>query len=137
MAGCVRIVLQARTSSSRLPAKSLLPVGGLPLAVLCARRLANTGREVILATSSDCSDDLLAAVAEEHGIKVFRGSLEDVLARFVACTADLADEDLIVRATADNALPDGVFVDQLIALFEAQPLPYLGTSSPADGLPYG
>ena len=58
----VRIVLQARTSSHRLPAKSLLPVAGVPLAVLCAHRLGSTGREVVLATSTERSDDLLAAL---------------------------------------------------------------------------
>ena len=103
----VRIVLQARTTSTRLPAKVLLPVGGMPLAILCARRLGSSGREVVLATSDTPSDDVLASIAEANAIRVHRGSLDDVLTRFLDCTADLADEDLIVRATADNAVPDG------------------------------
>jgi spore coat polysaccharide biosynthesis protein SpsF (cytidylyltransferase family)/aryl-alcohol dehydrogenase-like predicted oxidoreductase len=133
----VRIVLQARTSSRRLPGKSLLPVGGLPLAVLCARRLASTGREVLLATSADPSDDRLAALAAEHGVRTYRGSLEDVLGRYLACTRDLEDDAIVVRATADNPVPDGAFVDRLIQAFEDAHTSYLGCSSPADGLPYG
>jgi spore coat polysaccharide biosynthesis protein SpsF (cytidylyltransferase family)/aryl-alcohol dehydrogenase-like predicted oxidoreductase len=133
----VRVVLQARTSSHRLPGKSLMPVGGLPLAILCARRLGSTGREVVLATSDDPSDDRLAAVAGEHGVRTYRGSLEDVLGRYLGCTSDLQDDDIVVRATADNPVPDGAFVDQLIEAFEAANTPYLGSSSPEDGLPYG
>ena len=132
-----RIVLQARTSSSRLPAKSLLPIGGLPLAVLCARRLGAAGHEVVLATSEEPSDDLLASTAQHAGLKVFRGSLNNVLQRFVRCTADLGDEDLVVRATGDNPLPDGRFVGALIERFGAAGGDYFATTSPDDGLPYG
>jgi spore coat polysaccharide biosynthesis protein SpsF (cytidylyltransferase family)/aryl-alcohol dehydrogenase-like predicted oxidoreductase len=133
----VRIVLQARTSSHRLPAKSLLPVAGVPLAVLCAQRLGSTGREVVLATSTEHSDDLLAALGGEHDVRIYRGSLANVLERFLGCTADLGDEDVVVRATADNPVPDGEFVDRLIQAFDAVRAPYLGCSSPADGLPFG
>ncbi|NLL49499.1 MAG: NTP transferase domain-containing protein [Firmicutes bacterium] len=133
----VRIVLQARTTSSRLPAKVLLPLGGMPLAILCAKRLNSSGHEVVLATSNSASDDFLAANANRAGIQVFRGSLDDVLSRFLDCTSDLKDDDLVVRATADNPLPDGDFVEQLISAFERSGQDYLGTSSPSDGLPYG
>jgi len=132
-----RIILQARTASRRLPAKVLLPIGGLPLALLCAKRLQNTGRDVVLATSDTKTDDALAHIAQRAGIRVCRGSLDDVLSRFVTCAADLADDDVVVRATADNPLPDGDFVDLLVRTFEQQDLIYLGTSSPGDGLPYG
>lgn len=133
----IRIVLQARMTSSRLAAKALLPVGGLPLSVLCAKRLASTGHEVVLATSVESTDDLLAATAGEAGVSVFRGSLVDVQQRFLDCVADLGDADLVVRATADNPVPDGQFVDELLVARAAADVDYLGTASPADGLPYG
>lgn len=133
----VRVILQSRTLSERLPAKVLLPLGGLPIAVLCARRLANTGLDVVLATSDTASDDLLARTAAEAGVRVFRGSLDDVLGRFAACAADLAPEDVVVRATGDNPLPDGAFVQSLVDRLRAGGHRYLGTASPADGLPYG
>ena len=132
-----RIILQARTTSQRLPAKALLPIGGLPLAVLCARRLQNSGRELVLATSDDASDDELARVSEGAGIRVFRGSLDDVMHRFSECARDLRDEDVIVRATADNPLPDGAFADLIIERFIRGSASYLGTDAVVDGLPYG
>lgn len=137
LASQVRIVLQARTSSRRLAAKVLLPIAGVPLAILCARRLGSTGRPVILATSHERSDDMLALMALKAGVKVFRGSLDNVLDRFVQCVSDMGDADLVVRATADNPLPNGEFIDALLERFSAGTREYLATSWPGDGLPYG
>jgi spore coat polysaccharide biosynthesis protein SpsF (cytidylyltransferase family)/aryl-alcohol dehydrogenase-like predicted oxidoreductase len=130
-------IMQVRTSSSRLPGKALLPVAGMPAVVLAVRRAANRGAELRVATSDDRSDDQLASMLAAHGVDVRRGPLEDVLARFAAAAADLDDEDVVARLTADNLLPDGEFIDQLRAAFEAGGLDYLGTHSPLDGLPYG
>jgi spore coat polysaccharide biosynthesis protein SpsF len=121
----------------RLPAKVLLPLAGVSLAILCAKRLGNTGHEVVLATSSDATDDALFNCATRANVRVLRGSLDDVLDRFVTSVEDLADDDIVVRATADNPVPDGAFVDFLVESFLRQNVPYLGTNSPSDGLPYG
>ena len=128
-----RILLQARTSSSRLPGKSLLPIGGVQLAVLCAMRLSNTGMDLIGCTSSDSSDDLLAQSWTKARVAVHRGSLEDVLGRFVGASADMDDNDVLIRCTADNAVPDGHFIEQLLEFFNA----FGGTNFPHDFLPYG
>ena len=53
------VVIQARTNSSRLPAKVLLPIAGLPIVVLSAKRAANTGLDTIVITSTEESDDIL------------------------------------------------------------------------------
>lgn len=132
----MKIVLQARTSSSRLPAKVLLPLGGRPLAILCAQRLCNRGAELVLATSADASDDELAAQARDHGISVFRGSLDHVARRYLECATDLADHEVIVRATADNPVPDGDLIVEMLGDLEAAGTPYLGTGSYSD-IPYG
>lgn len=132
-----RVILQARTGSTRLPAKVLLPVGGLPLVVLAARRAANTGLSVVVATSDTAEDQCLAATVEQAGIRCVRGSLENVLERFLGATDECDDATQIVRLTADNVFPDGRFVEELCARFQQQGGDYLGTHSPADGLPYG
>lgn len=130
-----RVVLQARTTSTRLPGKVLLPVCGLPVAVLAARRAARDGVETVVATSADPSDDRLAETLGRHGIRHVRGPLDDVLARFIAATADLGDDDICIRLTSDNVFPDGDFVRRLIAA--AAGSGYAGTAGGADGLPYG
>ena len=133
----ILVVIQARVSSSRLPAKSLLPVAGLPVAVLCARRAANRGLPVCVATSVDRSDDVLYEILQREAIPCVRGPLADVLHRYVLATADLEPGDAVVRLTADNVVPDGEFVAQLVAAFQENGQGYLETLSPLDGLPYG
>lgn len=133
----VRVVIQCRLSSSRLPAKALLPVGGVPAVVLCALRARNSGHITVVATSADMSDDPLESVASAFDIPVVRGPLNDVLSRYAIATNDLADEDVVVRLTADNLFPDGDFIDELLAVQAAKNLSYVGTNTPFNGLPYG
>ncbi len=109
----------------------------MPLAALCAERLANTGFEVVVATSTDPSDDLLAMMLEDHGLVVFRGDLDGVLDRFLACTQDLSPGDLVVRATADNPLPDGELVNRLVNAFEDSAADYCATPGIEAEMPYG
>ncbi|HEY3145182.1 MAG TPA: aldo/keto reductase [Dongiaceae bacterium] len=132
-----RVVLQARTTSTRLPGKVLLPLCGLPITVLAARRAARDGVETVVATSNDRSDDRLAETLHRHQVRYLRGPLEDVLARFVAATADLDDDDICVRLTSDNVFPDGDFVRRLVEAAEQSAQGYTGLSGGADGLPYG
>jgi aryl-alcohol dehydrogenase-like predicted oxidoreductase/spore coat polysaccharide biosynthesis protein SpsF (cytidylyltransferase family) len=127
-------IIQARTTSSRLPGKALLPVGGYPSAVLAALRAANRGQETILATSDDASDDELARVAQSHGICVFRGSLHDVLGRYYFASSQLSNDCAVVRLTADNVVPDGDLVKGLTERFSASGKEYISIGS---GLPYG
>ena len=107
------VILQARTTSTRLPAKALLPIAGYPSVSLAALRAANAGGEVIVATSDDASDDALAAEVQTHQIRVVRGSLHDLLARFHRATDSLSDNDIVVRLTADNVVPDGHLAQDL------------------------
>ena len=131
------VVVQARLASTRLPAKALLPIAGLPSFVLCARRAANTGLRVVVATSVERADDELAAAAQQVGIALMRGPHDDVLERFVQACAGLPGDAAVVRLTADNMLPDGTFVADLVGEFRRRGVDYLGSTSPADGRPYG
>src|SRR3954452_10809475 len=78
-------ILQARMSSSRLPGKVMAPVLGEPMISRQVERLRRSDRidALMVATSSDPSDDGLAAYCETIlGLGVFRGELDDVLGRF-------------------------------------------------------
>lgn len=130
----VRVVIQARTSSSRLPGKVLLPIGGVPIAVLIARRFQRFDMDVVVATSDDPSDDILVLELERAGAPVVRGDLRNVLGRYGKATADMADDDVCVRITADNVFPDGRFVVRLIDAFDQSGADYLNSSN---RLPYG
>ena len=126
------LVLQARLNSSRLPEKSLLPLGGRPLIlrVMEALRFFPCG-EKILACPED-SARAFAPLADEAGFKLAAGPRDDVLARYCLVIRNCGAER-IVRATGDNPF---VFVDAASALNdEAESLSadYAGYS----GLPHG
>ena len=109
----------------------------MPLALLCAKRAGNRGLPVRVATSDQQSDNALFRVFQEHNIECARGPLADVLRRFVIATSDLQIDDVVVRLTSDNVIPDGGFLDDLIQQFRRSNFGYMGTSYPEDGLPYG
>ena len=113
-----RVVIQSRLNSSRLPGKAMLTIGGMPLIELVARRAARSGHEVIVATSEERYDARIADHLESVGIPVMRGSLDDVLGRFVAATADLDPQDRVVRLTGDNPVADADLVDELLAAMD-------------------
>lgn len=107
------------------------------MAILAASRAANTGLDTVIATSSDPSDDCLAATAEAAGVPVVRGPLADVLQRFVLASEGFASDDTIIRLTADNVLVDGTLLSELASAFTDNACSYMTTSDPASGLPYG
>jgi spore coat polysaccharide biosynthesis protein SpsF len=115
----IRVVIQSRLSSSRLPGKALMMIGGMPLVELVARRASRSGHEVVVATSSEVYDERIAHHCTRTGLAVVRGSLDDVLSRFVLATEDLDPDDLVVRLTGDNPLADAGLVDELVAATRA------------------
>lgn len=100
------IILQARVSSSRLPAKALARIREITLLERCLHRLAlaNAG-EVMLATTEAPGDDALVNIARRLNVRVFRGSTDDVLGRYLAASR-LLGADVVIRATGDNPAVD-------------------------------
>ena len=118
-------ILQARVSSTRLPGKVLAPILGEPMIARQVERIGRSSRidDLVIATSSDPSDDPLAAWAEAEGITVYRGSLDDVLGRFVGVIAAYAP-DTVVRLTADCPLASPSVIDAVIDHFTASDVDY-------------
>ena len=133
----LKIVLQARVSSYRLYGKVLLPISNIPMSVLCAKRLSNTGYPTIVAIPKQDSDDSLELVLKKNNIKIFRGSHKNVLKRYIEATKDMDDDDLIIRATADNPLPDGNFVSEALKIFLKSKSNFINTHNKFFNLPYG
>jgi spore coat polysaccharide biosynthesis protein SpsF (cytidylyltransferase family) len=99
------IILQARMGSRRQPGKSMMVLSGRTLLNHCVWRLHATGLPVIVATTDRDEDDVIAAEASQLGAATFRGSSDDVLARY-ACAAQAFGVTTVVRATADNPAVD-------------------------------
>lgn len=110
-------VVQARMSSTRFPGKVLADLCGKPmLAHIIERlRIAETLDEVVVATTDGPEDDAVAELAAEYGAGVTRGSLSDVLGRYVLA-AEQHDAAVVVRITADCPLVDPDLVDRLVRI---------------------
>jgi len=111
-------ILQARVSSSRLPGKVLAPILGQPMIARQVERIRRACLidELVVATSEDPSDDPLAAWAQAESLTVYRGSLEDVLGRFVGVIETFGPET-VVRLTADCPLACPRVIDAVIEFF--------------------
>jgi len=131
----IRIIIQVRLDSSRLPGKAMLwtPIG--PLFVAVALRAKFRNNSVVVATSEDKDGDLLSKIASNYSIPIYQGSKVDVLDRFVGATKDLDGDAKIVRLTADNLLPDGKLINFLLSNYEKYNVDYISTNT--DGIPYG
>lgn len=135
----IGIVLQARASSSRLPGKVLRPILGRPMLawIVDRLRLCREAATLVLATSDRDDDDAVAKLGAELDLPVFRGDLDDVLDRYVACARHFA-LDAVVRATGDNPFVDWEEADRLIRLFRAGGWDYASAfPSFGSGLPIG
>jgi len=131
-------VLQARVSSSRLPRKVLKPILGEPMLFRQIERIRRSKRldQLVVATSTDPSDDPLAEACQSRGIALARGSLNDVLQRFVDACGPYAP-DTVVRLTGDCPLFDWEVLDQTIELFQSGGYDYACNCEPPtfpDGL---
>jgi len=123
-------VIQARTGSSRLPAKVLRPLGGSTVLgwVVRAAQMAQGVEDVVVATSEAEDDDRVAAAAKDLGVPVVRGSEDDVLSRFLQAV-DEHPCDAVVRLTADCPLMDPMLVGQVVAAWRADPsVDYIATT---------
>src|SRR5216110_2122701 len=111
-------IVQARFSSQRLPGKVLMHLGDRPMighlcdALTHARSLSG----MVLATSTESSDNALAHYSEERRIPCFRGSLTNVAERMLGA-ARSAKADALVRISGDSPLLDPVLVDRAVAMF--------------------
>ncbi|WP_282018306.1 cytidylyltransferase domain-containing protein [Salegentibacter mishustinae] len=111
------IIVQARMSSKRLPGKSLMKIGEYPLIYYVLNRLKITGEQIIVATSTDSSDDVLVEYLEEQDFKFFRGSLDNVLDRYITTAYKFGIEE-IIRVTADNPFVDIELLKGSLGLFK-------------------
>ncbi len=130
------LIVQCRLSSTRLPRKALLPLGGKCVVDWVLDSMSQVpADEYYLATDTPSSEEL-APVAARHGWKFYAGSTEDVLDRFCKIIEE-SKADVVVRATADNPFlfyeAASALEDEFYARDESSPVDYITFSD----LPHG
>jgi spore coat polysaccharide biosynthesis protein SpsF len=111
-------VIEARMTSSRLPGKHMLPVNGKPIIEYLIMRLKKVPslNEIVLAVTTNNTDQPLIELANKTGISYFLGSENDVMSRVIGA-ADSVEGKIIVGITGDCPLIDPLIVEQTIQMF--------------------
>ncbi len=112
--------IEARMGSSRLPGKVLKDINGKPaLRRLIDRlRMCRKVDEVVVATSTNQGDDVLADWCKTNNVLCYRGSENDVLDRVVGAQK-FVESDIVVEITGDCPLTDPEIVDMGVETFLA------------------
>lgn len=111
-------VIQARTGSSRMPNKVLMPLAGMPLLIRMVERvkLSELAGEIIIATTKEVSDDVIVKICKENDFLFYRGSTDDLLDRHYQA-AKLLNADAVVKIPSDCPLIDPKVIDKVIGFF--------------------
>ncbi|MDI6723953.1 MAG: glycosyltransferase family protein [Methanobacterium sp.] len=111
-------IVQARTSSTRLPDKVLkkLPYNSnITVLEQVIRRLKESKKlnEIVIATTTDDNDKKIVEIAKKENVPWFRGSKNNVLERYYLAAAE-NNLDVVVRITSDCPCVDPEVVDLII-----------------------
>mgnify|MGYP006096681345 CR=1 FL=1 len=109
------IFIAVRMKSSRLHLKAFADIHGKPLIQRLVERLTEQIplRQIVICTSENQQDDVLAKFATENGINCFRGDELDVMGRFLLA-AKKYNARTIVRVTGDNPLTDPYMLIEML-----------------------
>lgn len=114
----IAFIIQARMQSNRLPGKVMLPLplnGEKPLLgwITDELRSSTIRKDIIVATSQNQGDDVIASFCRSNDILCYRGSEQDVLSRFQEI-AKRRNYDIVLRFTADNPFVDIGTIEETI-----------------------
>jgi spore coat polysaccharide biosynthesis protein SpsF len=131
-------IVQARTGSTRLPGKVLLPLLGEPVLVHVMRRVARARSldGVVLATTIEAGDDPIEQLASIEGWPLVRGSEQDLLDRYLQA-ARTHTADVVVRITSDCPLIDPGLIDRVVGVLRERGADYASNTLPPRTYPRG
>lgn len=116
----IGIIIQARTGSTRLPHKMILPFFeelGILETIFKRIKKGVPDIPIILATTTNTNDNILEEIALRNQITVYRGSEDNVLKRFIIAAKN-NNLNRIIRICADNPFLDIDALNQQIDSFK-------------------
>lgn len=108
-------IIQARMGSTRLPGKVMKKIEEKTVLAHVIDRVKQSKLidEIIIATTNLEQDSVIESEALNCGVKIFRGSEDDVLSRYYYAAKE-NNLDIIIRITSDCPLIDPMVVDEII-----------------------
>src|SRR4051812_42983440 len=95
-----------------------MPLAGVPLLARMLERVraAKTPIDVVVATTTDASDDAVAALTPRCDARVFRGHPTDLLDRHYQAARE-AKADVVVKIPSDCPLIDPAIIDRVLGVW--------------------
>lgn len=114
----ILIVIQARRGSSRFPDKVLLPLKDKPLLLRMYERVeaAKVKKEIVIASTTEKEDDLIAGLCKENNLNCFRGHAIDLIDRHYKAALEY-NADIVVKIPSDCPLICPDVIDNVIGYF--------------------
>lgn len=124
-------IIQARTTSTRLPNKVFKNLAGYSMLYHVIERVKRTHfiDKIIIATTNKIEDDEIEKFCIENSIEYFRGDKENVLKRYYDA-AKYYNADVIVRVTSDCPMIEPTIIDYLVKYFLDNNYDYVSPGSP-------
>jgi spore coat polysaccharide biosynthesis protein SpsF len=112
------VVVQARTGSTRLPNKIMMPLAGRPLLQRMLERVqaAATPFDLVVATTSEPEDDAVRTLCHSLRVDCFSGHPTDLLDRHYRAAAE-RNADVVVKIPSDCPLIDPAVIDRVLGFF--------------------
>lgn len=111
------IIIPARLASTRFPQKVLADIGGLPMVVRTAQRVAHLDRVVVAA-----DDELIISTCKKYGIEAMMTSTthKSGTDRINECAniLNLADDEIVINVQADEPFIETEVVEMLLKRLE-------------------
>jgi len=120
-------LVQVRMGSNRLPGKALAEILGKPILWHIVNRLKASEllNKIVIATSTNPVDKVIADFATENSIDCYAGSENDLVDRLYLA-AEKFRADIIVRITADCPLADPAVIDRVVRYYQEGQFEYVG-----------
>ena len=107
------IFYTARTGSSRLDNKMWQQIAGKTVVELGLERAFGCGLPVVVCTTFLSEDDKIAAIAKKMGANVYRGSVEDILERYLGAAKQYGAE-FFIAVDGDDLFLEPSYVKEAI-----------------------
>jgi len=130
-------IILCRYRSKRLHGKILKEIQGKAILshIIYKLQKTNSHLNIVVATSTEESDDIIADHCTELDISCYRGDINNVAERFLQC-AEFYHFDYTIRINGDNLFLDPFIIDQMIIQLGRQNYDFI-SNVPERTFPYG
>lgn len=122
-------IIEARMASVRLPGKVLMDLGGRPALEFLIERINSLEEidKIIVATTTENTDNILAEYVQSIGVGLYRGSDSDVLGRITEAAKN-SGYDYVVKLGADCPLIDPSILAKIIEISNVKNVDFISNT---------